>query len=224
MFALFKWQALFSEWYVFIEGFGITILVSFISLLFTLGIGFTGGLIKATGNKAAIRFVSAYESFFQNTPLVVQVFFLYNVLPYAGCMLSPFACGCIGLSLYTGAFCVTIVESSIRAVPKGQFEAAYSQGFGFMRAMFHIILPQAMKIAIPPLTNQAVNLIKNSSVLAMIAGGDLMYRADGWASGNLYYGPSFIVTGLLYLALCLPLSKFALRLERKNTGIRKTAN
>jgi putative glutamine transport system permease protein len=66
------------------------------------------------------------------------------------------------------------------------------------------------------LTNQAIFLIKNTSVLAMVAGGDLMYRADSWASENLYYGPTYIVTGLLYLALCLPLSRLARRLEQRS--------
>jgi putative glutamine transport system permease protein len=82
--------------------------------------------------------------------------------------------------------------------------------------MRHIILPQAQKIILPPLTNQAVSLIKNTSVMAIVAGGDLMYTADSWSSNNLYYGPAYVVTGLLYLALCLPLASFAKRLETKS--------
>jgi putative glutamine transport system permease protein len=156
-----------------------------------------------------------YMTFFQNTPLVVQIFFLYNVLPRLHILLSPFACGCLGLALYTGAFGAAVIESAIKAVPAGQLEASYSQGMTYLQSMRYIILPQAAKIALPPMTNQAVNLIKNSSTLAMIAGGDLMYRANSWASSNQYYVPSFIVTGLLYLALCLPLSKFAQNLEKK---------
>jgi len=76
-------------------------------------------------------------------------------------------------------------------------------------------LPQASRIVLPPLTNQAVNLIKNTSVLAMVAGGDLMYRADSWSSNNIYYGPAYVVVGLLYLLLCLPLATLTRRLERK---------
>jgi putative glutamine transport system permease protein len=67
----------------------------------------------------------------------------------------------------------------------------------------------------PSLTNQAVSLIKNTSVLAMVAGGELMYRADSWSSTTLSYGPAYIVTGLLYLSLCLPLALYARRVERK---------
>lgn len=218
MFALFKWVELFASWKEFAAGFGVTVLVSFIALVATLVISVTAGLIRCSGNKIIRAFLLGFINFFQNTPLVVQLFFMYNVLPRFGLMLSPFACGCLGLSLYTGAFGASIVESAINAVPPGQREAAYSQGMNYMETMVYIILPQAVKIALPPLTNQAVNLIKNSSVLEMIAGGDLMYHADSWASDTQYYGPSFVVTGLLYLSLCLPLSKLAERLQKKAAG------
>jgi putative glutamine transport system permease protein len=79
-----------------------------------------------------------------------------------------------------------------------------------------IILPQTITIVLPPLGNQAVNLIKNTSVLALIAGGDLMYRADSWASnGTLSYGPAYLFTGLLYFILCFPLVSWARRHEVK---------
>jgi aspartate/glutamate/glutamine transport system permease protein len=82
-------------------------------------------------------------------------------------------------------------------------------------AMRHVILPQATRVVLPPLANQAVNLVKNTSVLALIAGGDLMYRADSWSSDTLYYGPTYVVVALLYLLLCLPLAKLVSYLERK---------
>jgi putative glutamine transport system permease protein len=80
--------------------------------------------------------------------------------------------------------------------------------------MRYIILPQAKRVVFPPMTNQAVFLIKNTSVMAMVAGGDLMYRADSWSSANLYYGPAYIITGVLYFMLCFPLAQYARRLEK----------
>jgi putative glutamine transport system permease protein len=95
-------------------------------------------------------------------------------------------------------------------------EAALSQGFTHLQAMRYIILPQSVKIALPPLANQMVALIKNTSVLAMIAGGDLMYRSNAWASnGTLSYGPAYLVCGILFFCLCFPLTYFAKRYERK---------
>jgi putative glutamine transport system permease protein len=82
-----------------------------------------------------------------------------------------------------------------------------------------IILPQTVAIVLPPLANQAVNLIKNTSVLALIAGGDLMYQADSWASnGALSYGPAYLVTGILYFILCFPLVAWARRHEVRIKG------
>jgi putative glutamine transport system permease protein len=107
------------------------------------------------------------------------------------------------------------VRAGILSTPKGQFEAAYAQGFSYWGAMRYVILPQAKRMAYPPLTNLAVNLIKNTSVMAMVAGGELMYHADSWASSNLYYGPAYIITGLLYIAICLPLATYAKYLERR---------
>ncbi len=219
MFALYRWEEMFQSWNVFAEGFAVTVAVSFISLILMLILSLLVGLIRCTHNCIARGLSLAYINFFQNTPLVIQILFMYNVLPRAGVMLSPFACGVIGLSLYTGSFGASIIESAVNAVPAGQKEAAYSQGMSYTQAMFHIVLPQALRTALPLLTNQAVNMIKNSSTLALIAGGDLMYRADSWASDTLYYPQSFIFTGLLYLALCLPLSKWSEHLEKKAAHI-----
>ncbi|NRW83875.1 ABC-type amino acid transport system permease subunit [Clostridium beijerinckii] len=106
-----------------------------------------------------------------------------------------------------------VVRTGITSIPKGQFEAAKSQGFSHTQTMMYIILPQTVKIIIPPLANQLVNLIKNTSVLAMIAGGDLMYTADSWSSANMYYGPAYVITGALYFIMCYPLAMISRKLE-----------
>jgi putative glutamine transport system permease protein len=209
------WQELFAHFDIFLSGFAKTILISVLALLLTFAIGILVGLLRVSGKKAVKTICQGYISFFQNTPLVVQVFFFYNVLPRLGIMLSPFILGCISLGLYTGAFAASIVEAAIQAVPIGQMEAAASQGFPFLTAMRLIILPQALKIAMPPMANQSVNLIKNSSVLALIAGGELMYRSDSFAADASIYGPTFIVVGVLYLIICLPLSTYARNMEER---------
>ena len=144
----------------------------------------------------------------------IQVILIYLVImPAMGIYRKKVEAGIIGLSIYTGAYCATIVHSAIQSVPAGQFEAASSQGFGFWRSMAHVILPQAVRIALPSLTNQAVNLIKNSSVLAVITARDLIYSLDSIAARSDNYGPPLLMTGLLYLCICLPISLLARRLE-----------
>jgi putative glutamine transport system permease protein len=215
-FSIQNWQTWFSDWDFFAQGFLRTIYISLLGLLFTLVIGVIVGILLCGKNRVVLAVCKAYMSFFQNTPLVIQVFIYYNVLPKIGIRLGVVAIGVLGLALYTGAYAADIVRSAIRAVPTGQMEAASSQGFTYIQSMIRVILPQAVKIGLPPMTNQAVNLIKNSSVLAVIAGGELMYRADSWSGSNLIYGPTFVMTGVLYLIICLPISLLARWLEKRS--------
>lgn len=214
-FAGFKWLAVFRDWSVFAEGFVMTIALSVVALALALLLGILFGVL-GTAQWKPFRWINrVYVEFIQNTPLVIQVFFLYHGLPHLGIMLPVFSVGMFGVGVYHGAYIAEVVRAGIQAVPRGQLEAAYSQGFSYWEAMRYIILPQAKRMSYPPLTNQAVSLIKNTSVMAMVAGGDLMYHADSWASSNLYYGPAYVVTGLLYIAICFPLATYARRLERK---------
>jgi aspartate/glutamate/glutamine transport system permease protein len=213
--AWFKWQALFRNWSVFAEGFRTTILLSLLALAMALTLGLVFGMFGASASPGLRTINRVYVAFLQNTPLVIQVFFLYHGLPHLGVMLPVFPVGVLALGIYHGAYIAEVVRAGIQAVPRGQHEAAYAQGFTYWGAMQHIVLPQAKRVMYPSMTNQAVSLIKNTSVLAMVAGGELMYQADSWASTSLAYGPTYVVTGLLYLSLCLPLALYARRMERK---------
>ena len=215
-FAWFKWEAAFRDWAVFAEGFKTTILVAVLALALALLLGIVFGVLGSSQWTIAKVVSRIYVEFIQNTPLVIQVFFLYHGLPHMGVMLPVFAVGVLGVGVYHGAYIAEVVRAGISSIHRGQMEAALSQGFSFWGAMRHVILPQAARLVLPPLTNQAVNLIKNTSVLAMVAGGDLMYRADSWSSDNLYYGPAYVVVGLLYLILSLPLATLTRRLEGKS--------
>ena len=215
-FAWFKWQALFSDWQIFVEGFGNTVIVSILGLALALALGVLFGIFGATHSKPFRALNRVYVEFIQNTPLVIQVFFLYNGLPHMGIMLPVMSVGVFGVGIYHGAYIAEVVRAGIQSIHRGQMEAALSQGFSFWGAMRYVILPQATRVVLPPLTNQAVSLIKNTSVLAMIAGGDLMYHADSWSAENIYYGPAYVTAGLLYLILCFPLAQLARQLERKS--------
>jgi putative glutamine transport system permease protein len=211
-----RWLFLWRDRSAFLEGFGVTLLVSLCALLLALVLGIVFGLFSTSSKKLLKAVSRIYVEFFQNTPLVVQVFFVYNALPYLGLTLDVFSIGMLCVGIYHGAYVSEVVRAGITSIPKGQFDAARSQGFSYIQAMRWIILPQTITIVLPPLGNQAVNLIKNTSVLALIAGGDLMYRADSWASnGTLSYGPAYLVTGFLYFLLCFPLVSWARRHELK---------
>jgi putative glutamine transport system permease protein len=214
-FAGFKWLALFEDWTIFAEGFLTTILVAGLGLALALLLGIIFGVAGAAPTRFGRLVNRVYIEAIQNTPLVIQVFFLYHGLPHLGVVLPVLIIGVLGVGVYHGAYIAETVRAGIQAIPRGQLESAYSQGFGYWAAMRHIVLPQAKRIVFPPITNQAVSLIKNTSVLAMVAGGELMYHADSWSSSNLYYGPAYVVTGLLYFSLCYPLATYARRLEKR---------
>ena len=214
-FSIFKWEALFKDFNIFLEGFLTTLEVSILGLILALILGIIFGVLSTSKIKIFKIINRIYVEVIQNTPLVIQVFFLFNGLPYIKIVLPVFLIGILGVGVYHGAYISEVVRTGIISISKGQFEAAKSQGFSHTQTMKYIILPQTIKIIIPPLANQLVNLIKNTSVLAMIAGGDLMYTADSWSSANMYYGPAYVITGALYFVLCYPLAMFARKLELK---------
>lgn len=212
-FAIFKWEALFKDFNIFLEGFLTTLEVSILGLILALLLGIIFGVLSTSKIKIFKVINRIYVEVIQNTPLVIQVFFLFNGLPYIKVVLPVFLIGILGVGVYHGAYISEVVRTGITSIPKGQFEAAKSQGFSHTQTMRYIILPQTVKIIIPPLANQLVNLIKNTSVLAMIAGGDLMYTADSWSSANMYYGPAYVITGALYFIMCYPLAMISRKLE-----------
>lgn len=214
-FALWRFENLFQNFDDFGTGFLRTLEVAVLALLLALVMGIIFGVMSTSKNRFFLFISRVYVEFFQNLPLVILIFFMYNGLAMAGLVLSEVKIGVIGVGLYHGAYVAEVVRAGIQSVAKGQSEAAYSEGFNYIQTMRYIILPQTIKIVLPPLTNQAVNLIKNTSVLAIIAGADLMYSADSYASYSLNYGPAYAVAGLLYFMLCFPLATFARKYEEK---------
>lgn len=225
LFDMNRWNAFFQVLPTeYIPGFIMTLKVALAGLLLALLLGVIFGMLS-TAKHGVCRLISRiYVEFFQNTPLVVQVFFYYACLPYViGGRVPKFLLGVIGVGIYHGAYISEVIRTGIEAVPRGQFEAAYSQGFHYLQTMWYIILPQTMKIILPPLTNQALNLVKNTSVLAMVAGMDLMYHADSWGSDRGFFVQAYLPCALLYFLICFPLARLAryLELRAKRTPVPK---
>ncbi|PAF42153.1 amino acid ABC transporter permease [Helicobacter sp. 11S02629-2] len=217
-FALDKWIDTFNHINVFLSGFAYTLGVSILAIIIAIIMGTISGLM-ATGKIRILRWIARiYVEFFQNTPLLINLFFLYFVLPripYIGVTLDVFTLGVIGVGVYHGAYMSEVIRSGITSIPKGQFEASYTQGFNYFQKMFYVILPQTKKIILPPTVNQIVALIKNTSVLAIISGAELMYNADNYAQSSLNYATAYLVAGVLYFIVCFIIAYFAGRYENK---------
>ncbi len=120
--------------------------------------------------------------------------------------------GFLALGIYTGAYMAEVIRAGIEAVPKGQFEAAQAQGFGYVQMMFYIIIPQSIKVILPPMTNTIVNMIKNTSCLYIVGGADLLSLTYSFVTGENTggsYAPAYIVCGVIFFLICFPLSTLA---------------
>ena len=204
-----------ENWQTFLTGFENTILCSVIALFFSLIIGSIFAILQTVPSILVRTIANIYIEIFRNIPLLVITMVFYVVVPQFFIKLSGFTAGTIGLTLYTSAFIAETVRAGIKAVGVGQMEGARANGLTYWQTMRYIILPQAFKLVIPPLGNQFINLIKNSSVLAFVAGFDLMYQGDVIASASFETINTYLVVGVFYLILTLPLSYYMRYLEKK---------
>ena len=223
VFAPYKWQALLERWPDILSAFGTTVGISALALVIALALGILFGVLSVSRVAVLRGVVRAYVEIVQNVPLLLQVFVLYAVFPLLGLSLAAFWIGVLAIGVYHGGYISEVVRSGVGSIHRGQFEAAKSQGFSYWQTMFVIVLPQALRIIMPPLAVQAANLVKNTSVLALIAGGELMYFSNSFAGATSYYGPVYVVAALLYFAVCFPLSRLALYLERRTRAHRHLA-
>ncbi len=168
VFAPYKWEALFARWPELLAAFGTTVAISALALVIALVFGFVFGVFSVSRLRGLRALTRIYVETVQNVPLLLQVFVLYAVFPLLGLSLTTFWIGVLAIGLYHGGYMSEVVRSGIGSVHRGQFEAAKSQGFSSVQTMTLIILPQAMRIILPPLAVQAANLVKNTSVLAQI--------------------------------------------------------
>ncbi len=219
-----RWQITFASMDSFWQGFGFTLQVTIAGLAISLVLGCILGVFSTTRSRILRAISRVYVEFFQNTPLPVQVFFYYMAGPRvlqailgapSPVRLSSFAIGALGVGLYHAAYISEVIRTGIESVPRGQMEAAQSQGFTRAQAYMLIILPQTFKVILPPLCNQALNLVKNTSVLALIAGGDLMYNADNFVS-TYGYLQGYIMACVLYFVICFPLALLVQWLEKRS--------
>jgi len=212
LFSAEAWEKVWTYRSSFALGLYNTGIMAIFALLLSMCLGVIFGLMATSGKKGFERFSRVYVELIQNTPLILQLCFLYYALAFSGNNLGIITTGVISLGVYHGAYMTEVVRAGIGAIPKGQFEAAESQGFNYVGKMYYIILPQSIKILLPPMVNQVVNLIKNTSCLYIIGGSDLIsvtYSFVTGASTGGAYAPAYLVSGLLFFLVCFPLSTLA---------------
>ena len=193
-----------------------TLIASLLAMLFSLIFGTLLAIFQVSNNKALNKIGNFYVECFKNIPLLVITMFFYIAIPLVlGVKMNGMVAGTIGLTIYSTAFIADVVRTGIQAVPGGQLEAGLATGLNYWETMVQIVLPQAFKIVIPPLGNQFITLVKNSSVLGFVAGADLMYAGDLVSSETFNMMGTYMVISLFYLVITLPLNYVMAYVERK---------
>lgn len=218
MFDIEKWEMVWKHRQSFFDGTISTIVMALFGLMIAMILGVVFGLMSTSGRKPLRVISRIYVEFIQNTPLMLQALFLFYSVAFSGIKgFTALLCGIIALGIYHGAYISEVVRAGIGSVPKGQSEAAYSQGFSELQTMFLIVLPQTIKVILPPMVNQVVNLIKNTSCMFLAGGAvDLISRTNAFAVGEgtaSAAGQGYIIGGVIFFVICFPLSTLASRWE-----------
>lgn len=201
-----------------LTGVGTTLMLGALSIL----LGLIGGLALALVRLYAQRWLRAlaiaYIDVFRALPVLVWLVIVYYALPFVGISLSPFVSACTALTMISSAYTAEIYRAGIEAVPRGQAEAAQSIGLGYVDVMRDVVLPQAVRIVIPPLTNNSINVMKDTALASVVALPDLLKQAT--QAQALAANPTPLIgAALLYLVILLPLVRLVALLERRmNAG------
>ncbi|MCG9642350.1 amino acid ABC transporter permease [Vibrio sp. Isolate34] len=205
-----------GEWWPaeLMEGLLVTINISLISLVATLAIGLTTALLRNSHSVVGRTLATSYVELIRNTPLLVQIYLLYFVFgPVLG--LDRFSTAVLALALFQGAYTAEIFRAGLNGIAKGQFEAAQSLGLSKTYTYWDVILPQVIQRTLPPLTNEVISLIKNSSIVSVMAIFDLTTEARNIVSETAMPFEIWFSVAIIYLALTLSLSAVAAWLEHK---------
>ena len=188
-----------------------------LSLIAFIGGGLVGLallVVRLTPSVAAQRFVAGYVQLFQGTPLLMQLFLAYFGLALFGINTSPWVAAALALTLYTSAFLAEIWRGCVASIPKGQWEAAQSLALNFGEQLRYVVLPQALRIGIPPTVGFLVQVVKGTALASVI--GFIELTKAGTMITNATFKPFLVYSfvALLYFVLCYPISYYAHRLER----------
>jgi polar amino acid transport system permease protein len=213
------------------DGLGITVLLTVVSFIFTLVAGMLGGLGRISKNWLVHGIATLYVELVRGVPLLVQLIWWYFAFPVmiqqigkwlhittlVNYQANAIFLAIIGLVFCYGAYMSEIFRAGIQSIPKGQMEAARSLGMSYMQAMRHVILPQAIRVILPPVGNEFISLLKDSSLVSVVAVADMTRRGREFMSTHFNPIEVWTMVALLYLVMTLFSARIVSWLERKTT-------
>jgi len=213
---VFKYSVIWESIPVLLQGVKLTIWITVFGLLIGFCLGATAGLAKTSRRKLPQRIAAIYIESIRGTPLMVQVMFLYFGLPLVlGMRVPPLAAGIVAIALNSGAYIAEIVRGAIQSIDKGQTEAGRSIGLTRFHTMLYVIWPQAFKRMIPPLGNQFIISLKDTSLLVVIGVGELTRQGQEIIAYNFRAFEVWLTVAIMYLILTMTIAKLLNYFEKR---------
>lgn len=214
-FALFNFQGLSDYLPDLLHGALISIELTLCIMLISLPFGLLLALAKLGRSRILRMLASFYIEIIRGTPALLQLFYIYFVLPAFGIKFDPFTAGVIGLSINYSAYLAEVYRAGIVAVPPGQIEAAKALGMSRRKMLRLIVLPQAIRVVVPPLGNYCISLFKDTSLVSIVTVKELIFTGQIISSTNFEYFTVFTIIGCIYLAVSYPGALLVRWLERR---------
>lgn len=205
----------FNAVLVIMRGLQATLMLSAIAFIAGGVFGLLVALARTSGVRILQGISSIYIDFFQGTPMLLQLFLAYYGLPVLGFQINPWTAVTIGLTLHASAYLGEIWRGGIQAVPLGQTEAAAALGLSYLHRLKDIVLPQALRLSLAPTVGFSVQLIKGTSLAAIIGFVELSRSAQIVSSTTYKPLLAYGVAGIFYFAICFPLSVYSTRLAKR---------
>lgn len=210
----FNWDVMVRAFPILMRGLQNTLLLGFAAIFFGGIAGTVICLVRLYAPRPLRLLAIAYIDIFRALPVLVVLILVYYALPFAGIVFNSFTAATVALSIVLAAYTAEVVRAGIEAVPKGQFEAAQSLGLSFAQTMRKVILPQAMRIVIPPHANNSVSIMKDTSLASVVAMNDMLKQATD--AQALFANPSpLILAAVIYVAFLWPMVRMVGWLERR---------
>lgn len=194
------------------DGIAVTFLVTLLSMCFALCIGLLAGLGRISRRRFVNRLATVYVETVRGIPLLVQLFYIYFALGKF-LKLRDLSAAVVAMSICYGAYLAEIFRAGIQSLPRGQMEAALALGMSRGQSLRWVILPQTLKVVLPPIGNEFIALLKDSSLVSILAVSDLLRRGREYASASFDYFQSYTVVALIYLVMTLFLSRLIALME-----------
>lgn len=201
---LLNFDVVAEYWHVFLRGLGLTVFLTVVTMVLATLLAIPVALARISKARLIRWPANIFVEFMRATPLILQLIYIYYVLPMAGVKLNPISAAIVGLTLHYAAYLSEVFRGGIESISKGQMEAALSLGLPPWRAFHKVIMPQAVRVVLPTLGNYLISLFKDTSLASVVTVQELMFSGQIIAARNFQYFTVYTVTAILYFAVCYP--------------------